>query len=493
MKKNIFLTLIWLGFSIKILFSQGIGAFVSHATFNAPGQTPYVEVYLEIVGNTLIYNKLPNGQFQGSINVKMIIKQDSAIKDFKKYDLLSAEIADTSGVGVNFVDQQRFSLPNGNYILELSIADNNVKREPNILNYPFTLDFPDNKISISSVQLINSFTKSTQTSILSKSGYDLIPLVDNFYSSNKNKITYYTEIYNPLHNASSPEKYLVSTYIESFETNQPVNELASIKREESKPVIVILNEFDISKLPSGNYNLVVSLKDKSNVEIVKGSTFFQRANPAVDSEALNYANTDVNNSFIKQIQSADTLREFIKSLHPVSTEMEKLFIDYQVNTASLATLQQFFHKFWETRSPLNPQEGWEVYKQQVRKVNEAFSTQVKLGYNTDMGYVYLKYGAPDAIQDVPFEASSLDGESSVPYQIWQYYTLNSGERNKRFVFINSEVGAKDYTLVHSDVKGEIQNYNWPSQLSRNVGVGDIDADQMKRDRSRAGTRYNDPF
>lgn len=493
MKKIAFLTLLLLGFYTNFLPAQGIGAFLSHATFNAPGQTPYVEVYLEIVGNTLVYNKLPNGQFQGSINVKMIIRQDSVIKDFKKYDLLSAEVSDTSGVGVNFIDQQRFSLPNGNYVLELSIADNNVNKEPNVLTYPFTLDFPDNQISISSVQLINSFTKSTQTSIISKSGYDLVPLVDNFFPSSKNKVTYYTEIYNPLHQATAPEKYLVSSYVESFETNQPVNDLGSIKREESKPVMVVLNEFDISKLPTGNYNLVVSLKDKNNVELVKSSTFFQRANPALDNQALDYNSIDVNNSFANQINSTDTLREFVKSLHPIATEMEKLFINYQTENASLATLQQFFHKFWETRSPFNPKEGWEVYKQEVRKVNSAYGTQVKQGYSTDMGYVYLKYGAPNSIQDVPFEASSLDGESSVPYQIWQYYVLNTGERNKRFVFVNSEVGAKDYTLVHSDVKGEIQNYNWRAQLSRRIGVSDVDADAMKRDRSRAGTRYNDPY
>jgi GWxTD domain-containing protein len=493
MKKIAFLILLLLGFTVKLLPAQGIGAFLSHATFNAPGQTPYVEVYLEIIGNTLVYNKLPNGQFQGSINVKMIISQDSVIKDFKKYDLLSAEVADTSGVGVNFVDQQRFSLPNGNYTLELSISDNNVNKEPNVLNYPFAIEFPEKKISISTIQLINSFTKSTEAGIISKSGYDLIPLVDNFFSSNKNKVTFYAEIYNPLHQNDSPEKYLISTYIESFETNQPVNEFASIKREESKPVIVILNEFDISKLPSGNYNLILSLKDKNNVEIVKGSTFFQRANPSMDSQALDYASIDVKNSFTNQIVSADTLREFVKSLHPIATEMEKLFINYQAKNAPLATLQQFFHKFWETRSPFNPKEGWEVYKQEVRKVNEAYSTQVKQGYDTDMGYVYLKYGAPNAIQDIPFETSSIDGEPSIPYQIWQYYTLNTGERNKRFVFINSEVGAKDYTLVHSDVKGEIQNYNWPSQLKRRLGVREADADMMKRDRSRAGTRYNDPY
>ncbi|MGE5382377.1 MAG: GWxTD domain-containing protein [Omnitrophica WOR_2 bacterium] len=494
MKKLAIIILFITGFAINIAQAQGIGAYLSHATFNIPGQSPYMEVYLEIIGNTLAYKQLPNGQFQGSINVTMIIKQDSVIKDFKKYDLLSAEVPDTSGVGVNFIDQQRFTLPNGEYNLELSIADNNVVKKPQVLTYPISVDYSQSDFSISTIQLVNSYIKSSEPNMLSKSGYDLVPLVDNFYSSAKNKLIFYTEIYNPNSSLNPDEKYLLSYYIESFENRKVLSDFARIKKETSKPVIVTLNEIDISKLPTGNYNLVVSLKDKTNKEIVSGYTFFQRSNPNMDSVANDYSKVDLTNSFVSKIMSVDTLREFVKSLSPIATDMEKIFIDYQASNASLSTLQQYFEKFWEARDAFSPKDAWETYKVQVRKVNEAYSTQVKRGYETDMGYVYLKYGAPSTIQDVPFEAGSLDGEASIPYQIWQYYSLFGGkERNKKFVFVNSELGAKDYTLVHSDVKGEIQNYGWRALTVRGIGSGDLDADKLKRDNSRAATRYNNPY
>ncbi|HEX2975922.1 MAG TPA: GWxTD domain-containing protein [Bacteroidales bacterium] len=477
-------------FCLTITSAQGIGAFLAHSTFNVPGQSPYAEIYLEIIGNTLVYKQLPSGGFQGSIQITMIIRQDTVIKDYKKYELLSTEVQDTTGVGVNFIDQQRFSLPNGNYTLELSIADKNVQKDPAILNYPFTIDFPADKPSVSTIQLVNSYTKSTQSNVLSKSGYDLVPLVDNFFPSEKDKLIFYGEIYNPLHAEGSDEKFLVSYYIESFENGRIFNEFARVKREPSKPVMVVLNEFDISRLPTGNYNLVVNLKDKNNLELATSSTFFQRSNPEMNSLANDFTTVDLTNSFVTSIIDADTLREYIRSFTPVATEMEKMFIQYQLASAPVNAMQQYFLKFWENRDPLNPKGAWETYNRQVRRVNAAFKTQVKKGYETDMGYVFLKYGEPNTIQDVPYDAN----QKNIPYQIWHYYSLNNGrERNKKFVFISSELTVRDYTLVHSDASGEIQNYNWQGMLRRELWLDDADYESMRKDRSRSGTIYNNPF
>jgi len=494
MKKLLLLLAFVITSVLNVFPAQGIGAYLSHATFNVPGQSPYVDIYLEIIGNTLIYKQLPNGQFQGSIQVTMIVKQDSVIKDFKKYELLSAQVADTSGVGVNFIDQQRFILPNGNYLLELSIADNNVDKKPNSLNYPFSIDFSNEKCSISTIQFVNSYTKSTASTILTKSGYDLVPLVDNFYSSDKDRLIFYSEIYNPGYKEGSDDKYLLSYYIESFENGRILNDYARTKRETSKPVIVVMNEFEISRLPTGNYNLVVSLKDKNNNDVAASSSFFQRSNPEMNDLALDYSSVDLTNSFAAQIKSTDTLREFIQSLSPIATEMEKLFINFQSTTAPLSALQQYFQKFWETRDVFKPEEAWETYKNQVKRVNAAYGTQVKKGYNTDMGYVFLKYGEPNTIQDVPYDAGVMTGRGTVPYQIWHYYSLNNGrERNKRFVFVSSEVSVRDYTLVHSDAVGEIQNYNWQALIHREIWTDDADRESLKRDRSRSGTIYNNPY
>jgi GWxTD domain-containing protein len=473
---------------------RGLGAYLSHATFNVPGEMPYLETYLEVMGNTIVYKQNTSGKFQGSIQVTMIIRQDSVIKDFRKYELFSPEIDDTTSVGINFIDQQRFPLPNGQYTLDLSIADMNLDKSPLVISYPVGIDFPSDKFSISGVQLVESYAKTTNPNVLTKSGYDFVPFVDNFFPSDKGKLTFYTEIYNPLHKDGSEEKYLVSAFIESFETRKMLNEYIRIKKEPSKPVTVLLSEFDITKLPSGNYNLVVNLRDKENKIIAQSISFFQRSNPGVGNTALDLASVSLDNTFVERITSADSLREYIRSLQPISTELELIFIKSQVESASLDVLKQFFLRFWQIRDETNPEKAWEDYKLEVRKVNAAYSTQVKKGYNTDMGRVYLQYGAPNTITDVPFDVSGLLNEPAVPYQIWHYYSINNNrERNKKFVFIASELRVKDYTLVHSDVKGEIQNYNWQYELVRLKGSGDMDADKIKQDRGRSATYYNNPF
>ncbi|MFH1120410.1 MAG: GWxTD domain-containing protein [Bacteroidota bacterium] len=495
MKKFIFLFIASMMVSLAgFPAPRSLGAYLSHASFNIPGEMPYLETYLEVLGNTIVYKQNASGKFQGSIQVTIIIKQDSVIRDFRKYELFSPEIDDTTSIGINFIDQQRFSLPNGVYSLDLSIADMNVSKKPLVVTYPVSVNFPSDKFSISGVQLVESFTKTTTQNVLSKSGYDFVPFVDNFFPSDKSKLIFYTEIYNPQHIEGSVEKYMVSAFIESFETKKILNDYIRIKKEPSKPVIVLLSEFDITGLPSGNYSLVVNLRDKENKILTENIIFFQRSNPGVGANALHLESMSVDNTFADRITNADSLREYIRSMQPVSTELESMFIKSQVETASLDVLKQFFLRFWQTRNEINPQKAWEDYKLEVRKVNMAYSTQVKKGYNTDMGRVYLQYGAPNTITDVPFDVSGLLNEPSVPYQIWHFYSINNNrERNKKFVFIASELRVKDYTLVHSDVTGEIQNYNWQSELVRLRGGSEMDADKLRHDRSRSATYYNNPF
>lgn len=476
---------------------RSLGAYLSHSTFNIPGESPYLETYLEIIGNTIVYKQNASGKYQGNVQVTMIIRQDSVIKDYRKFELLSPELEDTTAVALNFIDQQRFMLANGSYELDLSIADLNTAVKPTVITYPVLIDFPGDRLSISGIQLINSFTKTTEANLLSKSGYDFVPYVDNFYPSDRKKLTFYSEIYNPAHQEGSGEKYLVSAFIESFESKRMLNEFVRIRREESKPVIVLLSEFDIAGLPSGNYNLVVAIRNKNNEVIAENTAFFQRFNPAVSGSALNFEGIDLNNTFAQRISSADTLREFIRTLTPIATEMERIFINSQINAASLTTLQQFFFRFWQLRDEFEPEKAWIAYNQEVIKVNNTYSTQVRKGYETDMGRVYLQYGPPNTITDVPFETSGyrytnndINSTGTIPYQIWHYYSINNNrERNKRFVFINSSLRVTDYQLVHSDVRGEIQNYNWQRMLTRSLEIQDRDADDLRRDKSRSARIY----
>ena len=496
MKKSLSILLILIAFCTNYTANaQSLNAYFSNATFSIPGESPFLETYIEIIGKSLKYKASGENKFQGNVQITLVIKQDSVVKDYRKYELKSSEISDTTNITLNFIDQQRFLLENGNYNIELSIVDlNHPNPKPAIITYPVIVAFPDDKISVSSIQLVKELSKSSETTALSKSGYDIIPYVDNFYGPAMNKLTFYTEIYNPQANANAEERYLISSFIESFESRQMLNNYVKIKRENAKPVSVVLNEFDITDLPSGNYNLVVSVRDKNNTMIAQQASFFQKLNNQIKSPSSMAQGEKADNTFASRIIDTESLRQYIKSLRPVSTESEKVFINTYVETANLIPLQQFFYNFWNDRNPEQPEQAWIDYNNEVIKVNNTYSTQVKKGYDTEMGRVYLQYGPPNTITDRPFDAGGMLNEAAVPYQIWHYYSLNNNrERNKKFVFIASELTVRDYTLVHSDVTGEIQNFDWQSQLVRQKGANEMDADQLRRDRGRSGTYYNNPF
>ena len=125
--------------------------------------------------------------------------------------------------------------------------------------------------------------------------------------------------------------------------------------------------------------------------------------------------------------------------------------------------------FWSKRDPLEPEKAWLDYLDMVNRVNMAYSTQISKGYQTDRGRVYLKYGPPNSISE------SYSEPTTYPYEIWHYYELANGQRDKKFVFYTKDIVTNDFSLLHSNVVGELSNYRWQYFLHQRVDSGwDID-------------------
>lgn len=469
MMKAVFAAVLCLFFYISC-FSQ-LKAYFTYSTFFSPENGPYIETYLSVVGNSVKYRKTEAGKFQGSIEITMVFKQGENIQNFKKYNLLSPELDDTLGSFVNFIDQQRFLLPDGTYNFELSISDKNSGDQPFKSVQPVTIDFAKGKIVISDMELIESYKQTTRQSILSKSGYDLVPYVSNFFPKSMEKISFYGELYNTDLILGKEEKYLVNYFIETHETGKALNNFRGFLRQTSGPVNVILSSISIVNLPSGNYNIVVEVRNKNNELLADKRTFFQRSNPELQMKAEDVSSVNVTGTFVDNITDKDTLAEYIRSLRPISSEVERRFVDNNFSKSAVpevALMQKFFLNFWSERNSLNPQQEWENYRKQVVQANKSFSTKIKKGYETDRGRIYLKYGAPNSLIDRPNEPSNY------PYQIWHYYKTER-RGNSKFVFYNPDEVTNDYELLHSNVFGEANDYRWQYRLQkRNSSSGNLD-------------------
>ena len=198
---------------------KDIMPFFSYATFYSPEQGSYIETYLSILGKSVYFTNTTDNKYQAQIELTYLIKKEENIVDFKKIVLNSPELTDTTNINFALVDLQRFALDNGLYDIELKLIDLHSPYGAIIIEESFSLEYTTDSVAISGLQLIESFSKTTETGLLSKSGYDLIPLPINFYPQSVNSLIFYVELYNT-QILGKDEAFLIKSYIEQYETKQ---------------------------------------------------------------------------------------------------------------------------------------------------------------------------------------------------------------------------------------------------------------------------------
>ena len=462
--------------------------YLSTTTYCVPGVTPFVENAIAFDCRTAVYKQFEPGKYKATIEVTTVFRKGEETT-FSKVAVDSPVVTDTVNLDGAFIDQQRFPLTNGAYQMEISVVDLNSGDALPTGSMTIEVNYPEGVPSISDILLFDSYTKATKPSACTKSGMDFLPRVYPFYGASDDKLNFYAELYNS--DALYDEgKFLVSYYIETRESQTRMQEYSFNKRFDVGKVNVLLNTIDIKDLPSGNYYLVVEMRDRSNALICSNSYAFQRSNPSVTYDMGDLAGINVANTFVSEINNIDSLRLYIRYLDPICTEIERDYSANLVRTQDTKTMQQFLLNFWNARSPMNPKQGFNDYLAAVRRVNMSFKTSSYPGYRTDRGYVFLKYGQPDQIVESPNEPGAY------PYEIWHYYSI-ANQRNKRFVFMSKDAAANNYQLIHSDVVGEINNPRWQLEIySRIYGEGyDQGVDQTEYENgwgSHAGDLYNNP-
>ncbi len=473
-------------------FAAGIKAYFSYAVFNSPGKGPYLETYLTISGNSVKFIR-EKGKFKGQVHIIMNFKKANELVKNSNYNLSSPEINDTL-TPPNFIDQQRFSLPNGEYDFEITIEDSHDLQHSRFTSIEkIKIDIPTQQIVVSDIQLIESFTKSVKPSIITKSGYDLIPYSLNYYPDEMTSLSFYSETYNTNAVLGKDARFAFVYYVESYETLEKMEGLYAFSKQTSAPVNVLMNQLNIKKLPTGNYNLVIEVRDQKNLIQAQKKVFFQRRNNEAQIQLSDLASIDPNATFASKYKNKDSLKDILRSLWPVSSPMEREWQNNQITTTDLKSMQQYLYVFWKNRNQRNPEEEWNKYHEKVELVDKLFRAGKTPGYATDRGRVYLQYGPPDSRQEVPSEPESY------PYEIWQYYRIVDPvnaqmQTNKRFVFYNREIAGNNFELLHSDARGELKDSRWQFRLrQRTQQKLNLDVEKPNENYgSRADELFNNP-
>jgi len=462
-----------------------IQALFSNGQFLNAGKSAFLETYLMVRGSSVKFKKNQNDKYQGVIEVILTLNQGDKLVYVDKYNLHSPETDDSTRIRFNFIDQQRIAVENGVYELGVSIRDLNGSAERVDATSRVHVNFPVDSISISDIELIESYEKANAPSALTKGGYSLIPHISELYSGDETKLVFYAEIYNTLKHLGAGERFLLNYSLEDVGTGTSLKEKYSgFKVYETSEVKAFLNEIPIENLPSGNYKLLLEIRDKNNALLAQKKQAFVRTNPEKAIELETLASLKIAGSFTENYKNPDSLAEHIRCLAPISSEMEKSYARNLLRSTDLSMMQHYFLGFWLNRDTQNPQTAWETYHSEVKKAQKFFATSIKKAYNTDRGRVFLQYGPPDN------RTIGNREPTAYPYEIWQYYKLNK-QTNRRFVFYNPDLVTNDYSLIHSDALGEIMNDQWQRVIvRRDTQNNDIDNNNVD---SHYGTQIQQNF
>jgi GWxTD domain-containing protein len=485
------------------IWAQSPTGYFHYASFMDMNTDTYLETYLAIAGNSVVYRPVEEDKIQASVEVTMVFKNGDIVKGYRKFNLKSAKLDKNEYKRPSFLHLDRFSLENGTYNFELTLKDNYAD-SAEIFSYSdiITINIPKDELAFSGITLAEQMTPTTKRNQYSKSGFDIVPFVSSFYPDNVNSMSFYMEIYNLDKVIGRDSSFLITTYLEGNPTKRMYTEYATRSPQKAAPINVLMKSFDITKLNSGNYNLVIELRDKENNIIGTHKKFIQRSNNDFYDHDIDYTNIDISKTFAQKITNFEQLKDHIYALYPISNQIEQKFILQDFAPKQMKLMQQFFFNFWKERNPTKPEDEWNIYKDQIRIVEKHFGYGRRRGYSTDLGRIYLKYGPPNSIREDHLGQQQImagAGEATamvdaVDYQIWHYYKV-SGYTDRVFVFVKGldrySLG-EEYVLLFTDVPGEISYDDGLDFSNVNGLIQSIDSKMLRdiqNESSRALSRF----
>ncbi len=439
-----------------------LDAVVDTKRFHDPGAGERVDVNISVIGGTAFWTTDERGFQQAKVEALTVVEKDGQIVDFRKSMIQSPDRADT--LQGDFVHQEHFLLKPGAYAITVELHDANIADTAHtFVHVPLTVAARPADVSISDIL----FTLHQQPG----GEKELIPFPGTYFPHGADQLSFYAEIYGTLDRFGKDGAFLAAVQIESYETHQVVGNFRHVQRMKPDTVVPFGMELAIDKLPTGNYLLAVEVRDRKDSLVQQSAQFFQRNNP-IAYDAMSLTPGELGANFTDAFTDADTLAEYISSLRPIADELERKMIDDRWTDKKPDLMRQLMYTFWYNRAPGDPKAAWERYHQAVIYVNKQFGCRNLRGYQSDQGYIYLRYGAPNTVLNRANETST------VPYMIWHYYRAGN-YNDRRFVFYQPERSTTCWTLLTSDMPGELNNSRWLDSLVPSNADGGIKRSEVQ--------------
>ena len=441
------------------------------------GDQTYLETYVRVLGRSAEFRELStkSGLLQATIDFTFIISQGGKIVSYEKFKLSSPELT----VSKDFLDVKRFALDPGTYTLKVEAIDSYDPENKMELVKSVIVRNYSKAIELSDVQLFGKVKQSAESNPMAKNGIYMEPLNYGVVTEDINVLNIYTEVY--LKNAGDDLLFVKYGISEGFDDGGGKEIMKKVKKLDNQASQPLILQLPVDKIPTGNYRVEIEVMDKSKTVLISKFVNFTRSNPEYDQEFWRTYNENENYSFLNDMTEGEV--DFaLRATSPIVFEPKKSLLDYIIKDAPLRAKKKFLFSIWKEKEPRNTEYHYHQYLTIAKAVDLEFNSNVGYGFETDRGYIFLRYGKPNSVLTIDQEPESY------PYEIWYYNQVEeTTQTNVRFLFYNKSLVAKDYKLLHSTCRGETQNTAWEVEL---YGRGLDVQEQNKIDAVQAGEGWN---
>ena len=411
-------------------------------------QTSFIDVAIEMNSSDMIMT-LEDSIWIASSEITVLVEQSDQFIAFQKIQLTGPQTVDSAEAwSADHLHLERFLLSPGNYKVSVNTDEHDLFYSEDI--QISICGKPD----ISDLMLVEAYAKVNlgEESKFSRSGFDIVPLLDNKIAHNATQARFYLELYNIDQVVGLDSLFLMSFgFTGSDGRLSPIHtRYLRLKAGHVVPVFEVL-PIDKAVPPESGGLLKIEIRTREGHEIVTMNYPINRFKPTYEVDNLEGALSD----FASQWTDKDLLYRHLEDHIPLASSSEQnTILGILRVTDDIDMMKGFLEQFWVNRNPNNPQKAWGNYAHEVMVVDSIFGgCRNGHGADTDQGYVYLKYGRPNSI------VKRHNGTDYYPYEIWHYHhTL--GLSNIKFLFYAPHVVLECLEILHSNMPGEIRNDDW---------------------------------
>ncbi|MFQ5637752.1 MAG: hypothetical protein ACE5IR_07115 [bacterium] len=240
----------------------------------------FLEVFCQIPTTSLQLVQSKN-HYLGRYQISM------ALYDLSENQVIGESFIDS--IKVKKVDRVRspklvrfsFLIVPGDYQAQMRVVDLETQRYVQINKNIHIPDFSESTLSLSDLQMAASITPSAEYNILVKNKRMIVPNIPRILGSGSNDLTLYSEIYNLHYDSEATNKDFIATYTILNEQGDEVK-FEEFRYQKPGKSSFITAGISVAELTSGQYELILQVKDLDSTQIARTSTNFLIIRPNLD-------------------------------------------------------------------------------------------------------------------------------------------------------------------------------------------------------------------